>query len=185
MVGQWLYLQLSKKKEMQKLIMKGKAIEISISVIAFLISLVQGTEIFWFGLLVFKIILGGYSVFINPYLLLVADEDELLFDTRREGMFLGTNAIFNKIAETVAPILATTVLLAFGFIQNAPQGLSQPDSAIVGIKFLLFVVPSIMDLFGILSLYQFPLKDEKLRDLKKRLEEIHQEKLMKYQKTQQ
>ena len=169
---------------MQKLIMRGKTIEIAISVIGFLISLIQGTEFLWFGFFVFKIILGGYNVFINPYLLLVADEDELLFDTRREGMFLGTNAVFNKIAETVAPILGTSVLLFFGYIQNAPQSFSQPESAIIGIKFLLFIVPTFMDLFGILSLYHFPLKGEKLKSLNEQIEKIHREKLIKYKETQ-
>ena len=183
-VGQWIYLRLSKKRGMQKLIMRGKTIEIAISVIGFLISLIQGTEFLWFGFFVFKIILGGYNVFINPYLLLVADEDELLFDTRREGMFLGTNAVFNKIAETVAPILGTSVLLFFGYIQNAPQSFSQPESAIIGIKFLLFIVPTFMDLFGILSLYHFPLKGEKLKSLNEQIEKIHREKLIKYKETQ-
>ena len=125
--------------------MRGKAVEIAISIAAFTISLSNGTEFIWFGMLIIIFVLGGYSVFVNPYLLLVTDEDEMKYDTRREGMYLGTNAIFNKIAESVGPIIATSVLILFGFLQNAPEGYIQSESALIGIKFLLFIVPSIMN----------------------------------------
>ena len=181
-IGQWLYLRVSKSRSMQSIIMSGKAIEITVAVAAFIISLAQGTELIWFPLVVIKFILGGYSVFINPYILLVCDEDELKFDTRREGMFLGTNAIFNKIAETIGPIIGTSVLLIFGFIQNAPEGFVQSESAIIGIKFLLLVVPSIMDALGMLSLKFYPIKEEYLIELKDRIEKIHREKLFAYER---
>ena len=183
LIGQWLYLRASKTKSMQSLIMRGKTIEISISVAAFTISLAQGTELIWFPLIVVKFILGGYVVFMNPYLLLVTDEDELKSDTRREGMYLGTNAIFNKIAETIGPIIGTSVLLIFGYMQNAPEGFVQPESAIIGIKFLLLVVPSFMDALGMLSLRFYPIKGEYLKELKERIEIIHREKLIAYEQT--
>lgn len=181
-VGQWIYVQLSEKNEMQALIMQGRMIEISIAVIAFLISLLEGTLFIWFGLLIVKIILGEYSVFVNPYLLLVTDEDEMKYDTRREGMYLGTNAIFNKIAESTGPILAVTVLLLFGFMQNAPEGYIQSESAIIGIKFLLFIVPSIIDVLGMIALRFFPIKGDYLKELKRYIEKAHKEKLIEYEK---
>jgi len=182
-IGQWIYLRLSEKKEMQVLILQGRTIEISIAVIAFLISMLKGTEIIWFGLLIVKIILGEYSVFVNPYLLLITDEDEMKYNTRREGMYLGTNAIFNKIAESIGPILAVTVLLLFGFMQNAPKGYIQSDSAIIGIKFLLFIVPSIIDVIGMIALRFYPIKGNYLKELKRYIEETHKEKLIEYEKT--
>ena len=181
-IGQWFYIRLSKNRPIQNLIIKGKIIEIILGTIAFLISLLPGTEIIWFSLFMVKIGLGGYLVFMNPYLLLVTDEDELEFNTRREGMFLGTNAIFNKIAETIGPILGTTILLIFGYIQNAPEGFTQPENAIVGIKFLLFIVPSILGVFGILALNRYPIKGEYLEKLKNSVEKIHKEKLIAYEK---
>lgn len=183
MVGQWVFLQLSKKREMQNLIIYGRTIEISVAIIAFFISLHSGTELIWFGLFVFKVILGGYSVFVNPYLLLVTDEDELLYDTRREGMFLGTNAVFNKIAETIGPILGTSILLVFGYLQNAPEGFIQSKSAIIGIKFLLFVIPSLMDFLGMIALKFFKIKGEDLCELKKKIKVIHDKKLLQYEKA--
>ncbi len=184
-IGQWLYLKLSEKREMQTLITGGRALEISVAIVAFTISLLKGTEIIWFGMLIIKFIIGGYSVFVNPYLLLVTDEDEMKYDTRREGMYLGTNAIFNKIAESVGPIIATSVLLLFGYVQlqNAPEGYIQSESALIGIKFLLFIVPSIMDILGMISLKFFPIKGDYLKELKKYIEKAHQEKLIEYEKT--
>lgn len=183
LIGQLIYIRLSEKKEIHSLIMNGRIISILITLIAFLISLVNGTELIWFGLLIIKIILGGSSVFINPYLLLVCDEDEMKYDTRREGMFLGTNAIFNKIAETIGPIIAVTVLVLFGFMQNAPEGYVQSETAIIGIKFLLFVVPSIMDILGLVALKFYPIKGEYLKELKNYIEKAHKEKLIEYESS--
>ncbi|GAG92684.1 unnamed protein product, partial [marine sediment metagenome] len=118
-----------------------------------------------------------------PYLLLVCDEDEMKHDTRREGMFLGTNAIFNKIAETLGPIIAVTVLVLFNFRQNTPEGYIQSESAIIGIKFLLFIVPSIMDVLGMIALKFYPIKGDYLKELKIYIEKAHQEKLIEYEKT--
>ena len=162
--------------------MNGRMIGILISIVAFLVSLLQGTDIIWFGLLLVKVIVGGTVVFVNPYLILVTDEDEMKYDARREGMYLGTNAIFNKIAESTGPILAVTVLLLFGYVQGAPRTL-QPESAIIGIKFLFFVVPAIMDLFGLLALRFYPIKGDYLKELKSYIEKAHQEKLIKYEKS--
>ena len=181
-IGQWIYIRLSEKKEMQSLIMRGRMIEISVAVVAFLISLLNGTEFIWFTLLIFKIILGGYSVFVNPYLLLVCDEDEMKYNSRREGMYLGTNAIFNKIAESTGPILAVTILILFGFIQNAPEGYIQSESAIIGIKFLLFIVPSIIDFLGMIALRFYPIKGDYLKELKSYIVKTHREKLIEYEK---
>jgi len=182
-IGQWVFVRLSEKKEIQSLIMHGRTIGIFITIVAFLLSLLQGTDLIWFGLLLIKVILGGYSVFINPYLLLVCDEDEMKYDTRREGMFLGTNAIFNKIAETLGPIIAVTVLVLFNFRQNAPEGYIQSETAIIGIKFLLFIVPSIMDVLGMIALRFYPIKGDYLKELKSYIEKAHQEKLINYEKS--
>lgn len=181
LVGQWVFIRLSKKKEMQSLIMNGRTIGIIITIVAFLVSLLKGTDIIWFGLLVIKVIVGGYVVFVNPYLILVTDEDEMKYDARREGMYLGTNAIFNKIAESTGPILAVTILLLFGYVQGAPRTL-QSENAIIGIKFLFFIVPAIMDVLGLIALRFYPIKGDHLKELKSYIEKAHQEKLIKYEK---
>ena len=181
-LGQWIFLKLSEKRSMQSLIIVGGILQISISAIAFLISLITGADIIWYILLMVKILFGGYSVFVNPYLLLVADEDEMKFKTRREGMFLGTNAIFNKIAESVGPILAVAVLTYFGYLQNVENYIPR-DTTLLGIKILLFIVPSIMTILGMIALYFYPIKGDYLKKLKKYIESSHKEKKEKYLET--
>ncbi len=180
MIGQWVYVKLSEKHEMQTLIMRGRIIGMSVAVVAFLISLINGTEIIWQILLIVKIIAGGYSVFVNPYLLLVADEDEMINNTRREGMFLGTNAIFNKIAESIGPILAVAILVLFDFVPNAPEGYFPVENTLIGIKFLLFIVPCIFDLLGMVALKFYPLKGESLVKLQSYIDESHRAKKEQY-----
>ncbi|MCP4763611.1 MAG: MFS transporter [archaeon] len=183
-LGQGLYVRYAKKYETQSLIIRGRILEIIISIIAFMISLVEGTEIIWLILFTVIIVLSGNSVFVNPYLLLVTDEDEMLYKTRREGMYLGTNAIFNKIAETIGPIIATTVLLLFDFRRELDGSAAtfQPDSALIGIKFLLFIVSAIMKGLGLIFLSMYPIKGDYLKEMKEKLEIIHQEKLEAYER---
>ena len=113
-----------------------------------------------------RALIGGYSVFVNPYLLMVADEDEMRYNTRREGMFLGTNAIFNKIAETLGPIIAVAVLTSYGFVQNAGEGYIPSANTILGIKILLFIVPSLMNILGMIALSFYPIRGDNLKNLK-------------------
>ena len=183
LIGQIIFVKLSEKIEIHSLIVKGMILSIIMASAGFLISLIDGTELIWYSLLIIKVILSGSAVFINPYLLLVCDEDEMKYDTRREGMFLGTNAIFNKVAETLGPIVAVTVLVLFSFRQNAPEGYVQSETAIIGIKFLLLVIPSILDILGLISLRFYPIKGEYLKELKNYIEKAHKEKLIEYESS--
>jgi Na+/melibiose symporter-like transporter len=103
----------------------------------------------------------------------VIDQDEVEHNTRREGLILGVNAFFNKIGESIGPIIGTSILLLFTFQQKSEI---QGDLAIVGIKFLLFIVQGIFIAIGAISLYYFPLYGEKLQKLRAELSKMHKEK---------
>jgi Na+/melibiose symporter-like transporter len=67
--------------------------------------------------------------------------------------------------------------LSFGFVRDAP---TQTNQALIGIKFLFFIVPSIMSFLGLLGLIFFPLHGENLKNLQRKLLEIHGEKTESY-----
>jgi GPH family glycoside/pentoside/hexuronide:cation symporter len=117
--------------------------------------------------------LGGYTVFNTPLLYLSIDEDELKTGSRREGMFLGINALANKPAQSIGPIIATLVLGIFGYLQNSDF---QPDSAFIGIKILMFLVPAIVNAIGLTFMYFYPLHGESLNQLQEKLRLLHAEK---------
>ena len=179
-IGFVIYKKLSMKYEMRTLVLRGRLIQIIINVFAFFIILQPGLDLLIWAFLVINNIFNGYLLFDYPIVLLVTDDDEVIHGLRREGLILGTNAFFIKIAQSLGPILGTSVLLYFGFIQNAP---SQTSQALIGIKFLMFIVISILSLIGLISIYFFPLHGENLKNLQKKLLEIHAKKAETYRNS--
>ncbi|TFG28443.1 MAG: MFS transporter [Promethearchaeota archaeon] len=116
---------------------------------------------------------GGYSIFSIPLLHLSFDEDEVKNGIRREGMFLGINALVTKPALSLGPIVATIILVYYGYVQGSDI---QPSSAILGIKILFFLIPAIVVSISLIFIYFHPLYGERLEILEKKLESLHQEK---------
>lgn len=121
---------------------------------------------------------GGYTIFNFPMLHLSIDEDEVIHKTRRDGMFFGIQALFNKPAVSIGPIIATIILVSFGYIQGSEV---QPESALFGIILLLLIYPIIMSASSLIFVYFYPLHGEKLKDMKEKLEALHKTKLEKSQ----
>ncbi len=173
LIGFLLYKKLSMKKEMRSLIIWGRIIQISINAIGFFIILLPGVDVLIWIVMTINSIVSGFMLFDYPVMMLVTDEDEVLNNERREGLILGTNAFFNKIAESIGPIIGTSVLLLFGFVRDAPM---QLPNASIGIKFLLLIVPSIINLAGLISIYFFPLHGKALEELHQKIIFLHKEK---------
>ncbi len=176
-LGSIIYISLARRIEMQTLIIRGRLLSITVAIIGFLVVIQPGTDIYIWIFLALGTLVGGYNLFNYPYLMLVTDEDEVKHGFRREGMFLGTNAFFIKFGDSVAAILGTSVLLYFGFVRDAP---TQPPEAIFGIKFLFFIVPAIMNVFGLICIYKFPLHGEYLKEMRVKLMKLHKNKTETY-----
>ena len=101
------------------------------------------------------------------------DEDELKNGIRREGMFLGTNALITKPANSIGPIIATIILVSFGYVQGSEV---QSDSALLGITILFLIVPAVATLISLVFIYYYPLHGEKLEELEKNLKLLHEQK---------
>ncbi len=158
---------------MRKTVLRLAFIKALIQITFFFLILNPSTEyLIWLGV-VLTMGLGGYGVFNTNFMYLCMDEDEVKQGIRREGMFLGTNALITKPAQSLGPILATVIFTAFGFIQNEPI---QPSSALLGIKILFFLIPAITTLIGLMFFYYYRIDGDILEDLKIKLEALHKEK---------
>ncbi len=163
---------------MRKIILRFGTLSIIGSIVTFIIILIPGFMWFiWIGIF-WSAIFSGYSVFTFPGLMASCmDEDELKYGSRREGMFLGINALFTKPASSLGPIVATILLLYFGYIQGSD---TQTDSALLGIKILMLIVPTIGTTISLIFIYFFPLiRDEQLKEMQTKLEKLHREKRFK------
>ena len=116
---------------------------------------------------------GGYSIFTFPLLYLSIDEDEVIHGTRRDGMFQGLQALFNKPAVSIGPIIATIILISFGYIQGSE---TQPEAALFGITLLFLIYPVVVIGISLIFMYFYPLHGEALTEMQGKLEEIHKKK---------
>lgn len=124
--------------------------------------------------------LSGPQTLTNVLFAQVADEDELRSGVRREGAFFGVNALITKPAQSVALALIPFMLETSNFVTRQANGglifLNQPDSAILGIKVLMGVIPGVALILGAILLFWFPLKGAYLAKIKSDLLALHAEK---------
>ena len=121
------------------------------------------------------IALAGPMFIVDLLIADVIDEDELKTGRRREGMYFGTNALIMRLS-TILVSLAVLILSPLGYIEGA---LTQPPSAIFGIRLLISVFPIIGIIVAIIILKFYPIDKEYREYIKSKLEELHKEKLNK------
>jgi GPH family glycoside/pentoside/hexuronide:cation symporter len=88
-------------------------------------------------------------------------------------MFQGLQALFNKPAVSIGPIIATIILISFGYVQGSE---TQPDSALFGITLLFLVYPVVIIAIYLVFIYFYPLHGETLKEMQEKLEIIHKRK---------
>jgi len=121
--------------------------------------------------------LSGPQTLTNVLFAQVADEDELRSGVRREGAFFGVNALLTKPAQSVALALSPFILELTHFVpREANQGqifLDQPASAILGIRFLVGLIPGVAMLLGAIILIWFPLRGTYLAKVQQKVLALH------------
>lgn len=116
--------------------------------------------------------LAGLMILLDVMLSDVVDEDELKTGARREGMYFGINGLLVRLAISFQSLIMGAVLTASGYNANLPVNL-QPESAIIGIKALLVVIPVASVLIAILFYLRYPLYGQKLKDVKEQIQRLH------------
>ncbi|MFW9894935.1 MAG: MFS transporter [Candidatus Thorarchaeota archaeon] len=169
----FLCIKLRPKWGMRKVMLRFGVIRIIGTFIFFLLILFIDSQIFVLSGLAILTFFGGYTIFNTPLLYLSIDEDELSNGSRREGMFFGIDALIHKPALSIGPIIATIVLGSFGYVQGA---LTQIESAYLGIKILMLLIPVIVSSIGLVFIYFYPLHGEKLEKIRAQLNILHEEK---------
>ena len=124
--------------------------------------------------------LSGQQSITYNILGLVIDADEVRTGTRREGSFFGANALLTKPAQSLALYLTALILEQSGFITRAVNNgeilLSQPPAVLFGIRAIVGLIPGIAMLIGAVIMLFFPIRGQKLIDLKQKIMVMHAEK---------
>lgn len=126
--------------------------------------------------------ISAFLIYLDPFIVDIADQDELRTGTRREASFFGVNALITKPAESVAVWALTGMLVAvFAFVEPIivdgsaiPQ--PQPANALFGIRFLMSVVPALVLVLLLIAVYFYPLDGPKYREMKLKVRKLHKKK---------
>jgi GPH family glycoside/pentoside/hexuronide:cation symporter len=135
------------------------------------------------GFIVFSLIGIGFS---GCYYILdlaisdIIDEDEVNTGTRREASYFGVYIMFMRLATILVFLAIGLIFTNVGWVIYAPEKVT--PQVILGLRVLIFVLPAISLLFGIIAVYKFPLHGERLKKVKVELGKLHQEKKAKIEK---
>jgi len=128
--------------------------------------------------------LAGPQTLTNVLFAQVADEDELRSGSRREGAFFGVNALITKPAQSIAIWVTPFILERTNFVTRASNlgeiFLDQPIEAVMGIKIFSGVIPGLACLLGAFILIWYPLRGERLAEVKESVLVLHRQKKQKF-----
>jgi GPH family glycoside/pentoside/hexuronide:cation symporter len=150
-----------------------------ISFIIWIVALSGTLFIFEFigGLIVFFLIgigLSGSLFIIDLVVADIVDEDELSTGMRREAGYYGVNAFVLRFSNVL-------VILVIGIVFSGTEWgggyIPNPGiNVIIGLKALMFIFPAVALVIAALAMFKYPLDGRKLREMKERLNVLHEEK---------
>ncbi len=92
---------------------------------------------------------------------------ELDTGERHEGVFYSLVTLMAKVASSIAIPLTAFVLEFTGYI---PTSLSHPESALIGIRFLMGPLPAVFLIIGIVFALRYPLERKEFNAIVDKLE---------------
>ena len=114
--------------------------------------------------------LAGIMVLLDIFIADVTDEDEVKTGLRREGMYFGVNGFMIRLGISLNAVILGNVLVKTGYDANLAV---QPDSALLGLRFLMSFVPIVAVVLAILVLRGYPLDGGRLTEIKSKLADMH------------
>ncbi len=132
---------------------------------------------FMIGMIVFFLLgigLAGSLYIIDLVVADIVDEDEVATGMRREAGYYGVNALVLRFSNILVILAIATVFDTVGW-KTFDVGVD-PLQVALGLRVLIFVFPAIALVIGILAMYKYPLHGEKLRNIREKVEELHEQK---------
>jgi len=164
-------------KPVVKRIGNRKAWMISMSIWILTLLPIMFIDTFILGMIVFFLIgigLSGSLYIIDLVVSDIIDEDEINTNMRREASYYGVNALFLRMTTVLVFLAISSVFTSVGWAVFEPENIT--PEIIFGLRSLMFIFPAIALGIAILSIYKYPLDGEKLSQLKRELQIIHDKK---------
>jgi len=117
--------------------------------------------------------LGGGLYFYDQCIAEIIDEDEVMHGTRRSGIYYAVLNFFIRLSTIINFILIGIVFTTTDWQKYTPN---PGVDAILGLKILMGVYPAIILGLSLIGLYFYPIKGAKLKENRRKLTEMHEEK---------
>jgi GPH family glycoside/pentoside/hexuronide:cation symporter len=116
--------------------------------------------------------LGGFWVMIDPTFGDVIDESVITTEKREEGIYIGIQTFFSRMAMIVQAVSFAVVHVLTGFVEGAgPE--AQPDLAIIGVRIHFALLPMIfIFIAGVILWRFFDLTPVRVKENKERLAKL-------------
>jgi GPH family glycoside/pentoside/hexuronide:cation symporter len=142
---------------------------LSLIPLLFINSFLQGTICFAFV----GIGLSGSMLNIDLILGDIVDEDEYVTGSRSEGGYWGVTAFFMRLSVILVIVTINIILRSVGWYVFDP---GYSPEVVIGLRLLMTVFPMTFLAIGVVGMYFYPLHGKRLKEVRERIEEIHQEK---------
>ncbi|MBD3253733.1 MAG: MFS transporter [Candidatus Lokiarchaeota archaeon] len=106
----------------------------------------------------------------------VIDDDELRTGVRREGAYMGTFALINRLNIIAVYLTISIVFNSVGWAVFDPK-LATAET-VFGLRALIFLFPAIALVIGIISMMHFPINKERYEEIKAETDKLHEQKKM-------
>lgn len=178
MVGVACTVPLARRLGKKSLFMAVNAVLLVLSVAFFFIP-VSPTG-FWLMLLfqvLISILTGMMSPLVWSMYADVSDYAELRYKTASTGLIFSSSSMAQKFGGAIGGAAVLWLLSACGYIprtdeQLAAQALiTQPESALLCLRYLMSFIPATVALFAILTCHFYPLTAERMTDISRQLKE--------------
>ena len=104
----------------------------------------------------------------------VIDEDEVNTGTRKEATYYGVYILSIRLAAILVFLSISIVFTNVGWTVYEPEKVT--PQVIFGLRALMFIFPAIVLLIGMIAVYKNPLHGERLKEVKEKLQKLHEEK---------
>ncbi|MBK8984986.1 MAG: MFS transporter [Chloroflexi bacterium] len=133
---------------------------------------------FYSGLLaimLFGASLAGLLMLTDLLIADLVDADELVTGARREGLYFGMNGFVIRLAFTIQGAITGTVLTLTRYVSPTPGVLypEQPDTAVLGIRFMIAVIPALALAAAYFILGKYGLRGEELAEMRTAVAALH------------
>jgi GPH family glycoside/pentoside/hexuronide:cation symporter len=100
----------------------------------------------------------------------ICDEDFLKTGTRREGAYFGVSALIMRASVTISATTIAFVQSKTHYIAQLSDPRLQPQSALIGFRALMSIIPAVFLLISLISVLMYPLYGKRLEEIRLKIQ---------------